>query len=90
MQALLNVDEDGAVTGVALWHPVDGKWVHVAQKFPEEGGIVYFTGGVQQTVVPPPTNEMINIMDEVRRKQDDTGGTGDTDFDNDPSFTTKG
>lgn len=42
----LDITQDafGNITYVSLWHPVDGKWMHFAQKFNTDG-VEYFTEG---------------------------------------------
>jgi len=78
MQVLLNVKEDGTIDGVSLWHPINGEWKHIAQKFKDNGDIIYFTDGIQQTVLPEPSEHMLNIIEEVRRNQDESGRVGNS------------
>lgn len=74
MQVLLSINnEDGSIEGVSLWHPINGEWVHIAQKFEENGDITYFTDGIKQTTLPEPSEKMLNIIEEVRRNQDEHG-----------------
>ena len=37
--------EDGEITKVDTWHPIDGEWVRLVQVFDEKGA-KYYTGGL--------------------------------------------
>ena len=36
--------ENGEITKIDAWHPIDGEWVHLVQTFDKKGA-KYYTGG---------------------------------------------
>lgn len=46
----MNTDLHEDVTAYNFWHPINGRWVHLAMVRNSEGEPVYYTDGVQENL----------------------------------------
>jgi hypothetical protein len=61
MNTVINIDNEvGRVKALTTWHPIAGTWVHIGQKFEEDGSIVYYVNG--QSVEKPDYNPPESII----------------------------
>lgn len=68
MQTMVNINSNtGKVNKLCCWHPINGKWVWLAQVFDDVGNTEYFVNGVEQKIPsePPAANTLDNISEKL-------------------------